>query len=176
MKRGAVVRDCTPGTVCRQIRYPTEPTTATRRTTTRSTQAFARDRVGTKRMIPCRPVTNLGGDRAMSPFLVVTSVALFVLAGLCEIGGGYLVWLWLREGRSALLGVLGAVILVAYGVVPTLQAAPFGRVYAAYGGVFIVLSLVWGWALAGDAPDRFDLIGALVCLVGVALIMYAPRG
>jgi len=106
---------------------------------------------------------------------VVASVMLFVLAGLCEIGGGYLVWLWLREGRSALLGVLGAVILVAYGVVPTLQVAPFGRVYAAYGGVFIVLSLVWGWALAGDAPDRFDLIGALVCLVGVALIMYAPR-
>jgi len=106
---------------------------------------------------------------------IVASIALFVLAGLCEIGGGYLVWLWLREGRSALLGVLGAVILAAYGVVPTLQAAPFGRVYAAYGGVFIVLSLVWGWALVGDAPDRFDLIGGLVCLVGVALIMYAPR-
>ena len=106
---------------------------------------------------------------------IVASVALFVLAGLCEIGGGYLVWLWLREGRSALLGVLGAVILVAYGVVPTLQAAPFSRVYAAYGGVFIVLSLAWGWALAHETPDRFDLIGALVCLVGVALIMYAPR-
>jgi drug/metabolite transporter superfamily protein YnfA len=57
----------------------------------------------------------------MSPFLVVTSVALFVLAGLCEIGGGYLVWLWLREGRSALLGVLGGVILFVYGVVPTLS-------------------------------------------------------
>ena len=106
---------------------------------------------------------------------IVVSVALFVLAGLCEIGGGYLVWLWLREGRSALLGVAGALILIVYGVVPTLQAAPFGRVYAAYGGVFIVLSLLWGWALAGEAPDRFDVIGGLVCLVGVALIMYAPR-
>src|SRR5258706_13025499 len=103
---------------------------------------------------------------------IVASIALFVLAGLCEIGGRYLVWLWLREGRSALLGVLGAVILAAYGVVPTLQAAPFGRVYAAYGGGFIVLSLVWGWALAGDAPDRFDLIGALGCLARVALVTW----
>src|SRR5438445_10556581 len=86
-----------------------------------------------QRMIPCRPVTNLGGDRVMSPLLVLTSLALFVLAGLCEIGGGYLVWLWLREGRSALLAVLGGTILFVYGVVPTLQPAPFGRVYAAYG-------------------------------------------
>jgi small multidrug resistance family-3 protein len=106
---------------------------------------------------------------------IVLSVALFVLAGLCEIGGGYLMWRWLHEGRSVLLGVAGAVMLIAYGVVPTLQAAPFGRVYAAYGGVFIVLSLLWGWAIAHEAPDRFDLIGSLVCLVGVALIMYAPR-
>src|SRR5262249_15009813 len=67
MKRGAVVRDCTPGTVCRQTRYATEPTTATTRTRTTSTQAFARDRLGTKRMITCRPVTNLGGDRAHEP-------------------------------------------------------------------------------------------------------------
>ena len=111
----------------------------------------------------------------MSGERIVTSVALFVLAGLCEIGGGYLVWLWLREGRSALLGVAGAAILVAYGVVPTLQAAPFSRVYAAYGGVFIVLSLLWGWAFGRQVPDRFDLLGGLVCLVGVALIMYAPR-
>ena len=106
---------------------------------------------------------------------IVASVALFVLAGLCEIGGGYLVWLWLREGRSALLGVVGGAILVVYGVVPTLQPAPFGRVYAAYGGVFIVLSLLWGWTLAREVPDRFDLLGGLVCLAGVALIMYAPR-
>ena len=111
----------------------------------------------------------------MSPFLVVTSVALFVLAGLCEIGGGYLVWLWLREGRSALLGVLGGAILFVYGVVPTLQPAPFGRVYAAYGGVFVVLSLLWGSIVAREAPDRFDVIGGLLCLAGVSVIMYAPR-
>src|SRR5213593_2698704 len=106
---------------------------------------------------------------------IVASVALFVLAGLCEIGGGYLVWLWLREGRSALLGVVGSAILVVYGVVPTLQPAPFGRVYAAYGGVFIVLSLLWGAIVAREAPDRFDVLGALLCLAGVSVLMYAPR-
>ena len=111
----------------------------------------------------------------MSPFLVVSSVALFVLAGLCEIGGGYLVWLWLREGRSVLLGALGGVILFVYGVVPTLQPAPFGRVYAAYGGVFVVLSLLWGWAVDQVVPDRYDVAGVCLCLAGVAVMMYAPR-
>ena len=111
----------------------------------------------------------------MSPLLVLTSLALFVLAGLCEIGGGYLVWLWLREGRGALLAVLGGAILFVYGIVPTLQPAPFGRVYAAYGGVFVVLSLVWARAVDGFTPDRFDVIGAALCLAGVATIMYAPR-
>ncbi|PYN38024.1 MAG: YnfA family protein [Candidatus Rokuibacteriota bacterium] len=112
----------------------------------------------------------------MSPLLVIASLALFVLAGLCEIGGGYLVWLWLREERSALLGVLGAVVLFAYGVVPTLQPAPFGRVYAAYGGVFVVLSLLWGAIVARELPDRFDVAGGLLCLAGVSVLMYAPRG
>lgn len=112
----------------------------------------------------------------MTPPLIVASVALFVLAGLCEIGGGYLVWLWLREGRGALLGALGGCVLFLYGVVPTLQPAPFGRVYAAYGGVFVVLSLLWGWLVARQGPDRFDLLGGVICLVGVAVIMYAPRG
>jgi len=116
-----------------------------------------------------------GGDRAMSPELVLTSFALFALAGLCEIGGGYLVWLWLREGQSALLGALGSVVLCVYGVVPTLQPAPFGRVYAAYGGVFVVLSLLWGALVARAIPDRFDLFGGLLCLAGVAVIMYWPR-
>ena len=112
----------------------------------------------------------------MSPLLVIASLALFVLAGLCEIGGGYLVWLWLREERSALLGVLGAVVLFAYGVVPTLQPAPFGRVYAAYGGVFVVLSLLWGAIVVRELPDRFDVAGGLLCLAGVSVMMYAPRG
>src|SRR5215510_6623988 len=73
------------------------------------------------------------------------------------------------------LGVLGAMILVLYGVIPTYQTAHFGRVYAAYGGVFVVMSVLWGWAIDRVVPDRYDLIGALVCILGVAIIMYAPR-
>jgi small multidrug resistance family-3 protein len=103
------------------------------------------------------------------------SIALFLLAGLCEIGGGYLVWLWWRDGAHWALGVVGALVLFGYGIVPTYQPAGFGRVYAAYGGWFVVLSLAWGWALEGQVPDRFDVLGGAICLAGVALIMYAPR-
>ncbi len=106
---------------------------------------------------------------------LVRSIGLFIFAGLCEIGGGYLVWLWLRDRRSAAFGVLGGLILFLYGVLPTFQTAHFGRVYAAYGGVFVVLSLLWGWGIDGQRPDRSDLIGGAVCLVGVAIIMYSPR-
>lgn len=104
------------------------------------------------------------------------SVVYFVLAGLCEIGGGYLVWLWLREGKSFWCAVLGAFVLIVYGVIPTLQPAGFGRVYAAYGGVFIVLSILWGWKIDGAIPDRFDVLGGAVSLAGVGIIMYWPRG
>lgn len=104
-----------------------------------------------------------------------SSVALFVLAGLCEIGGGWLVWQWWRNGASPLLGVLGAVLLVLYGIVPTFQVPHFGRVYAAYGGVFVVLSMLWGWGVDGARPDRLDIVGALLCLAGVGVMMYAPR-
>ena len=106
------------------------------------------------------------------------SIGLFLLAGLCEIGGGYLVWQWLREGKPFVVGLIGGAVLVLYGIIPTLQPATFnfGRVYAAYGGVFIVLSLLWGWKIDGKAPDTFDMIGGLICLVGVAVIMYWPRG
>ncbi|MFH0727554.1 MAG: YnfA family protein [Pseudomonadota bacterium] len=104
------------------------------------------------------------------------SVTYFILAGLCEIGGGYLVWLWLRESRSIWYAVTGAFVLILYGVIPTFQPANFGRVYAAYGGVFIVLSILWGWKIDGVAPDRFDVFGGFVSLIGVAIIMYWPRG
>lgn len=107
---------------------------------------------------------------------LIPSILLFLLAGLCEIAGGYLVWIWIRNGQSVWYGVIGAILLVLYGVIPTFQTASFGRVYAAYGGVFIVLSLLWGWRVEGATPDRFDLIGAAFALVGVAIIMYAPRG
>jgi small multidrug resistance family-3 protein len=103
------------------------------------------------------------------------SLALFVLAGLCEIGGGYLVWRAWRDGAPWPLGVLGAMVLVLYGFVPTYQPAHFGRVYAAYGGVFVVLSLAWSAVVDRIAPDRWDLVGAALCLAGVAVIMYTPR-
>jgi small multidrug resistance family-3 protein len=107
--------------------------------------------------------------------LLAKSLALFIVAGICEIGGGYLVWLWLRNGKGILLGALGGFVLFLYGVIPTLQPAHFGRVYAAYGGVFVVLSILWGWWVDKQAPDRFDIIGGLICMVGVAVIMYWPR-
>lgn len=103
------------------------------------------------------------------------SLVYFVAAGLCEIGGGYLVWLWLREHKTPWYALGGAVLLVLYGVIPTLQPANFGRVYAAYGGVFVVLSILWGWRIDKIMPDRFDIIGGAVALGGVFIIMYWPR-
>jgi small multidrug resistance family-3 protein len=110
--------------------------------------------------------------------VVVRSIGLFVLAGLFEIAGGYLVWLWLREHRAFLIGAAGGLLLFLYGVLPTFQphALSFGRVYAAYGGFFVVLSLLWGWQVDGIRPDRFDLLGALIVLAGVATMLYWPRG
>nr|WP_250126228.1 YnfA family protein [Chroococcidiopsis sp. CCMEE 29] len=107
---------------------------------------------------------------------MVKSLFYFVLAGLCEIGGGYLVWLWLRQEKSFWFGLVGAVILFLYGMIPTLQPANFGRVYAAYSGIFIILAILWGWQVDRIAPDKFDLIGALIALIGVFVIMYWPRG
>ncbi len=111
----------------------------------------------------------------MNGTTVFSSFFYFLLAGLLEIGGGYLIWLWLREGKSFTFGILGAVILVLYGVVPTLQPANFGRVYAAYGGVFIVLSILWGWKIDHIEPDLYDIVGGTVALIGVLIIMYWPR-
>lgn len=103
------------------------------------------------------------------------SIILFVLAGLCEIGGGYLVWLWLREQKPWWFGVIGGIILFLYGVVATLQPANFGRVYAAYGGIFILMAILWGWKVDGFVPDKFDIIGGIICLIGMGIIMFAPR-
>ena len=104
------------------------------------------------------------------------SVGLFVLAAVAEIGGAWLVWQGWREQRGVAWIVGGIVALGAYGFVATFQAeANFGRVLAAYGGVFVAGSLAWGMVVDGFRPDRWDVIGALVCLVGVAVIMYAPR-
>jgi len=107
--------------------------------------------------------------------LLARSLALFIVAGLCEIGGGWLMWQFWRGGRAWPFGIAGAAALVLYGVIPTYQPAHFGRVYAAYGGMFIVLSLVWGWFADGNRPDTADAVGAAVALAGMAVIMYWPR-
>jgi small multidrug resistance family-3 protein len=109
--------------------------------------------------------------------LVLRSAALFVVAALFEIGGAWLVWQGVREHRGLLWIGAGVLALGAYGFVATLQPdANFGRILAAYGGVFVAGSLAWGMAADGYRPDRWDVMGALICLAGIAVIMYAPRG
>ncbi len=101
---------------------------------------------------------------------------IFILAGLAEIGGGYLIWLWLREGKPFWIGGVGGILLALYGVIATFQSFPsFGRIYAAYGGVFIVLSVLWGWGIDKKTPDLYDWIGAAVCVIGVSVMLWAPR-
>ena len=101
----------------------------------------------------------------------------FLLAGLFEIGGGYLIWQWLREGKSLWYALAGAIVLILYGIVPPLQPkGNFGKIYAAYGGIFIVMSLLLGWRIDDITPDRYDIIGAAIALIGVGVIMYWPRG
>jgi len=106
---------------------------------------------------------------------IAVTLFFFFIAGLCEIGGGYLVWLWLRDGMSWMLGAVGGFVLFLYGVVPTFQPSHFHRIYAAYGGVFIAMAVFWGWIFEGIAPDTYDVIGTLVTVAGVILIYYVPR-
>jgi small multidrug resistance family-3 protein len=107
---------------------------------------------------------------------VARSLALFVLAAIAEIGGAWLIWQGVRENKGTVWIGLGVVALGLYGFVATLQPDPnFGRVLAAYGGVFVAGSLAWAMVFDRYRPDRYDVAGALVCLAGVALIMYAPR-
>jgi len=107
---------------------------------------------------------------------VTRSLLLFALAALAEIGGAWLIWQGVREHRGVAFVGAGIVALAAYGFVATLQEdAEFGRILAAYGGIFVAGSLGWAMAVDGYRPDRFDLVGAGICLVGVAVIMYAPR-
>ncbi|WP_113704168.1 YnfA family protein [Nonomuraea lactucae] len=108
---------------------------------------------------------------------ILRSLFLFALAALAEIGGAWLVWQGVREQRGLAWIGAGVIALGLYGFVATLQPdANFGRVLAAYGGVFVAGSLAWGMAVDGFRPDRWDVIGALICLAGVLMIMYAPRG
>jgi len=109
--------------------------------------------------------------------MLLRTVILFALAAVAEIGGAWLVWQAVREGRPWWWAGLGVMALGAYGFIASLQAdASFGRILAAYGGVFVAGSLAWGAIVDGYRPDRWDVIGALVCLLGVAVIMFAPRG
>lgn len=107
---------------------------------------------------------------------VLRSIALFVIAAAAEIGGVWLVWQGAREKQGLVYVGAGIIALGLYGLVATVQPSPhFGRVLAAYGGVFVAGSLAWGVIFDGFRPDRYDIIGAILCLVGVAVIMYAPR-
>ena len=108
--------------------------------------------------------------------ILTKSIVLFVVAALAEIGGAWLVWQGVREHRGLLWIGAGVVALGLYGFVATLQPdAHFGRILAAYGGVFVAGSLAWAMVVDKFRPDRWDLIGAALCLLGVAIIMYAPR-
>lgn len=103
---------------------------------------------------------------------MVRAYLLFMLAAVAEIGGGYLVWQWLRNEKPWWLGVLGGVVLFAYGIIATRQEfASFGKVYAAYGGVFIVMAVLWGWWIDGRRPQANEWFGAVICLVGVTVML-----
>lgn len=107
---------------------------------------------------------------------ILKSLSVFVIAGLCEIGGGYLIWLWLKADKPLWYGIAGGIILALYGVVATWQSADFGRVYAAYGGIFILMALMWAWKVDGFKPDKYDIAGAIIAMIGACIIIFSPRG
>ncbi len=106
---------------------------------------------------------------------VVTSLGIFFFSALLEIGGGYLVWKWLRIDKRKIFGVIGGLVLFSYGIVMTLQPAEFGKVYATYGGIFVVSSIIWGYWVDKKKPDRFEIIGSVIVLIGVTVMFYFPR-
>ena len=108
-------------------------------------------------------------------FVVLTSITLFFVSAVAEIGGGYMIWKWLRERKGVLFGILGGIVLFIYGVIPTFQPAQFGRVYAAYGGIFIVSAIIWGIFVDKKKPDRYEVIGSLTAILGAIIIFYSPR-
>jgi small multidrug resistance family-3 protein len=106
---------------------------------------------------------------------IFTSIMLFFIAALTEIGGGYLVWKWIRERKGVVFGIVGGIVLFIYGIIPTLQPSNFGRVYAAYGGIFIISAIIWGILVDKKKPDRYEVIGSLTAILGAIIIFYAPR-
>lgn len=122
------------------------------------------------------PRTPLAPRAKLLPMSILRSAALFVVAAVFEIGGAWLIWQGVREHRGWLWMTGGVLALGAYGFVATFQPdAHFGRILAAYGGIFVAGSLLWGAVADGYRPDRYDVVGALVCLAGMAVIMWAPR-
>lgn len=117
----------------------------------------------------------------MAESIITNSLALNLqvsycsVAAIAEIGGGYLVWKWLRERKGVVFGLFGGVILFIYGIIPTLQPANFGRVYAAYGGIFIVSAIIWGIFIDKKKPDRYEVIGSFTAILGAIIIFCAPR-
>jgi small multidrug resistance family-3 protein len=107
--------------------------------------------------------------------IIIITLVLFFVAALLEIGGGYLVWQWIREKKGIAMGLIGGIILFLYGIIPTFQPSHFGRTYAAYGGIFIISSIIWGMIVDKKKPDRFELIGSLIAVVGAVIIFYTPR-
>jgi small multidrug resistance family-3 protein len=106
---------------------------------------------------------------------MLRSAILFAVAAVSEIGGAYLIWMWRRTGKPVIWALAGVVALMIYSLIQTLQTFSFGRAFAAYGGIFIVCAMVWGWLVDGHIPDRWDIIGGAICLTGVIVIVSAPR-
>ncbi len=107
--------------------------------------------------------------------LILKSILIFIIAGFCEVIGCFLIWAWMREGKPLYYGIFGFIILLLYGLISCLQTDNFARNFAAYGGFFIILSLLWAWKYDQFIPDKFDWIGCFFILVGVVVIFYAPR-
>jgi len=103
------------------------------------------------------------------------TLGLFVVTALAEIVGCYLPYLWLREGKSVWLLVPGALSLALFAWLLSLHPTAAGRVYAAYGGVYVCMAIVWLWAVDGIRPTGWDILGSVVALLGMAIIMFAPR-
>lgn len=107
--------------------------------------------------------------------LIIVSITVLIAAAIFELGGDYLIWQWLKERRPFIVGLCGGLVLFIYGVTQTLQPTHFSRAYAAYGGIFIVASMIWGFVADKKRPDRLDIVGAGLALAGGAVMLYAPR-
>lgn len=111
-----------------------------------------------------------------TPLTIAQAIIIFLLSGFAEIGGGWMVWKAVREGKPWWWALLGSFVMVLYAFLPTLQPTDsFGRIYAVYGGFFIGLSYIWGWIFDGMKPDRGDIVGGTIAVVGVLIIQYWPR-